>query len=101
MAHDEKENARCECTSDHRPAVLEHVEHHIVPLFMGGPSTDDNKVWLCPTAHYNVHELLRMMVTEGRIMKNYEFSNREIPAVSRYAARIAREGYKQWIRDNV
>lgn len=48
----------CNCVSYHSPVPQHLVRHHIVPLSYGGPDTEDNIVWLCPTAHGNVHKLL-------------------------------------------
>lgn len=57
MSHDA--GARCVCVRRHIPAVLEYVIHHIQPLADGGPDTPENRTWLCPTTHYNVHQWLR------------------------------------------
>lgn len=57
MAHDE--NKKCPCVMDHNPNPMELNEHHIWPLYLGGPDTKDNLIWLCPTTHTNVHELIR------------------------------------------
>lgn len=48
----------CPCVSRHvpRPVVLHN--HHIIPLSYGGPNTAENKILICPTAHYNIHKLL-------------------------------------------
>lgn len=48
----------CECVSYHSPVPTHLVNHHIVPLSYGGPDVDENQIWLCPTAHGNVHKLL-------------------------------------------
>jgi hypothetical protein len=96
MSHDD--GAECICVSEHRPAVLEHTHHHIWPMESGGPSVPENMVWLCPTAHYNVHELLRLMVKAGRPLSNYELGALEEHPVSRYAAEIARQGYDRMTR---
>lgn len=52
----------CLCVAEHRPSPQELHRHHIWPLGMGGPDTEENVVWLCPTSHTNVHELLRAWV---------------------------------------
>ena len=64
MSHDA--GATCLCQTTHRPQPLEYAEHHIWPQGMGGPDVASNRVWLCPTAHYNVHELLRLFIKNGR-----------------------------------
>lgn len=48
----------CVCVSEHSPVPSHLVKHHIIPLKWDGPDTDENTVWLCPTAHGNVHKLL-------------------------------------------
>lgn len=55
--HDDGQH--CHCVSDHNPNPMELNRHHIWPLYAGGPDEDWNIVWLCPTTHVNVHELLR------------------------------------------
>lgn len=64
--HDE--NQQCICVTDHNPNPMELNRHHIWPLAEGGPDTEDNIVWLCPTSHVNVHELLRAIIKyEGAV----------------------------------
>lgn len=94
MSHDH--DAACACTSDHRPPVLEYNRHHIWPEFMGGPDTEDNIVWLCPTAHVNVHELLRMMVAALLPFSQAQFQHLLDRPVNRYAVIVARDGYFRW-----
>ena len=88
MSHDHAQ--RCACSADHRPAPLELHAHHIHPLYLGGPDVPDNKVWLCPTAHTNVHELLRLMMRAGRLTWGEVTTTSEQP-VSRYAFRLAHQ----------
>lgn len=69
---------------------MELNRHHILPLSEGGPDVPDNIVWLCPTSHVNVHELLRAWVKyEGEppwdIRKHF----------SPYIREIAAEGYRR------
>lgn len=93
MSHDEGE--RCLCVSEHRPAPLELNAHHILPEAAGGQDTPDNLVWLCPTAHANVHELLRLITkANGAFTWTDALALYEQP-VNRYAFMIAREG---WLR---
>jgi hypothetical protein len=51
--------AKCVCVRNHNPEPQELNRHHILPLAWGGNRESDNEVWLCPTSHTNVHELLR------------------------------------------
>lgn len=57
MGHDV--GADCHCVVTHVPQPEELHRHHIWPLADGGPDEEWNWVWLCPTSHVNVHELLR------------------------------------------
>lgn len=86
----------CRCMATHRPQYLELNRHHVWPLGMGGPDIDENIEWLCPTAHYNVHELLRAMVKEDRVISHYEFTQRYEVTVSTYAQEIAALGFERW-----
>ena len=91
MAHDEFSS--CRCVSEHRPPVLEYVQHHIWPTSMGGPDTPGNRVWLCDNAHRNVHELLRLMLKADKALTETELENLEPRPVSRYAGVLARSGF--------
>lgn len=57
MGHDV--GASCACVVTHAPMPAELHLHHIVPLYAGGGENPENEVWLCPTSHVNVHELIR------------------------------------------
>jgi 5-methylcytosine-specific restriction endonuclease McrA len=85
----------CLCTKNHQPTPLELNAHHIWPKEYGGPSVAANLVWLCPTAHVNVHELLRYMVKVKRPLTWPETTALYDRPVSLYAWRIACEGYRR------
>ncbi len=91
--HDE--GATCLCVSEHRPAALEFERHHVLPVYLGGHE-DGEIVWVCPTAHANCHELMRLMLRLGRILTDYELQIIEDRPVSRYASNLAREGFTRW-----
>ncbi len=93
MAHDEA--AVCRCVTEHRPPVLEYERHHLLPKYLGG-DVDGETVWVCPTAHANCHELLRLMLRVGRTLTDFELQAVEDRPVSRYAATLAREGFNRW-----
>ncbi len=95
MAHDI--DARCLCVSDHRPSVLEYQRHHIYPMGMGGLDEPSNIVEICPTAHVNIHEMLRLMLGAGRPLGDAELSRLEPRPINRYSADLARAGYKAFI----
>lgn len=99
MSHDEGQT--CACTSDHRPPVLEYERHHILPEALGGTTTDDNLVFICSTAHTSTHELMRLMFAVSRSLTDYELQAIEDRPVSRYAAALAREGYRRFTERTV
>lgn len=78
----------CICVTNHNPEPQELNRHHVWPLGEGGPNTPANVVWLCPTAHANVHELLRLYVRhEGAVpwVERRRFGS--------YVRALAKEGY--------
>ena len=75
---------------------MDEQEHHIWPLGMGGPDVAENRVWLCPTAHTNVHEILREMVRVKRPLSWREVLALFDMQVSRYAYRVALLGFRRW-----
>lgn len=89
--------AVCECRADHRPAPLDGEWHHIWPLGMGGPDVVSNRVFLCPTAHTNVHAILRLMVGAAREWAWDEVVGHFDAPVSRYAYAVAVEGFRRWV----
>ncbi len=76
--------------------MLEFQRHHIVPLSMGGSDVETNVRWLCPTAHANVHEMLRMMVAAGEPLSQTRLQRIVDRPVSRYAVVLAQDGYIRW-----
>lgn len=93
MSHDAGQT--CPCQSDHRPAPMELHRHHILPLSNGGTDDPGNVVYLCPTAHVNVHELLRFMLRDGRLWSWGEaVAFYDVP-VNRYAYALACEGFRR------
>ncbi len=77
----------------HRPYPLEFFRHHVWPTGMGGPDTEDNIVWICPTGHSGIHELLRHMVKADRPLTNHELGAMYDVPLSGYAAQVARDGF--------
>lgn len=94
VGHDE--GAVCVCVPEHRPPVLELHRHHRWPLYLGGPDTEANLVWVCPTTHANTHELLTMMVKADRPLGETELENLSPRPVSRYASILARRGFIEY-----
>ncbi len=94
MGHDHGQV--CECSVYHQPGVLENVLHHIWPSSDGGPDDPNNEVFICPTAHYNVHELYRAMKKEDRQISFYEFGTRYQTQMSKYAYKIAALGFRRF-----
>ncbi len=94
MAHDL--DAACVCVAEHRPPVLEYQRHHILPMYLGGEDEPGNLVWLCSTAHANVHELLRLMAKANTLLTDHQLQALCDRPVSRYAAALARDGFTRW-----
>lgn len=93
-SHDE--GKVCPCVSDHRPPVLELNDHHILPLYLGGPDVADNLVTICPNAHVSTHELLRLLLRDG-LFTYRQAQERQSRPVSRYAYDLAVEGYRRYL----
>lgn len=93
MSHDA--DVTCRCVAEHRPPVLEYERHHILPLYLGSSPTSET-VWICPSGHASTHELLRAMLKAGRTLTDHELQQLEPRSVSRYAADLAREGYRRF-----
>lgn len=89
MAHDS--NGNCECVANHNPNPMELHRHHIWPTGMGGPDIEWNLVWLCPTSHVNVHELLRAWV-EADGVPDWNIRKR----FGSYIRGLAQEGFERW-----
>lgn len=65
VSHDADPHSQLYTTSEpclihtrHMPAAHINHRHHVWPKGDGGPDVPDNIVTLCPTGHYNVHDLL-------------------------------------------
>ncbi len=86
----------CVCVSEHRPAPLDLERHHILPLAMGGSDDAPNTVWVCSTAHTNVHDILReIFKRDGALTWSDALARWDAP-VSRYAFALAHEGYRRF-----
>lgn len=73
----------CQVHGKHIPASHVNHFHHVWPLGEGGPDVPENKVTVCPTGHYNIHDLLReYKVRRGQVpynvLRRYSFKEREI-----------------------
>lgn len=80
------EIAPCQCVKVHRPKQsMTHI-HHIHPRNKGGSDDPSNLVWLCPNAHYNVHDLIRDWERAGGIQPRNH--------ANRYLYDLARAGYE-------
>ena len=85
--------AWCACVAEHRPPYLELHAHHVWPKEYGGTDDTSPMLWLCPTTHANVHELLRMMLRAGRQLSLHECRQANPRPVSAYAHDVAARGY--------
>lgn len=63
---------------------------------MGGPDVAANIVWVCPTTHTNIHEILREIERrQGALTWGEALAWWPLP-VSRYAFTLAHEGYRRF-----
>ncbi len=51
-------SAPCDLHTRHIPESRINMRHHVWPLADGGPDIEDNIIAVCPTGHYNIHDLL-------------------------------------------
>lgn len=79
----------CYCVATHNPRPLELERHHIQPLAMQGPDIVANVVWICPTTHTNVHEILRTFVKAEKILPR-------VVGQPPYSYKVAVEGFRRW-----
>lgn len=73
----------CEMHREHIPKTHVNQVHHVWPLSEGGPDIADNKVVICPTGHYSVHDLLDhykmlMGTVPWEILKRYTREERNL-----------------------
>lgn len=69
----------------HWPTPLRTVRHHILPEAEGGKAVETNLVKTCDTGHYNIHDLLDLLLAGKPILHLGTRRERE----------IATEGYKR------
>ena len=91
----------CACVTEHRPVSLVFERHHIWPKEYGGPTVDENLVYVCATTHNNVHAYLRAFVAAGRLLNQDELraslATWHYDAhVQRYAYDLAVQGWTWW-----
>lgn len=82
----------CRCSKVHHPDPTELHGHHVIPRYLGGADTPENLIWLCPTGHSNVHEMIRMMMRVGRLTAS-EMRAQFPERLNAYLYRVAVEGY--------
>jgi hypothetical protein len=63
----------CPCRSEHAPSVPWTHQHHIWPLYAGGPDTPENTVYICPATHDWVHVILRVFGNQGLCIRKREW----------------------------
>lgn len=73
----------CQLHKKHTPEPHVNHIHHIWPIGDGGPDISDNKIVVCPTGHYSVHDLLShfkmfMGNVPYAILRTYSLEERKI-----------------------
>ncbi len=87
--HDEGQT--CVCVAEHRPPALELVQHHLIPIYCGGLDVPENRIFICPTTHYGVHEIHRRILAAGAVVPR-------LTGEPWYAYRMAVQGF-QWMTE--
>lgn len=69
-------------TTRHIPEPHVNHRHHVYPLGDGGPDIEDNIIVICPTGHFNTHDLLaHYRMLQGKvpyaILKRYSVGERK------------------------
>lgn len=72
----------CQVHKQHIPSPHVNHRHHVWPKGDGGPDIQDNIIAVCPTGHYNVHDLLahfKMLMgnVPYTILRNYTLEERK------------------------
>lgn len=76
----------CTVHKTHVPKPLLVELHHVQPLGMGGPDTDDNKVAVCVGGHYSIHTLLADLIRAGKMRR----------AGTKAERALAQQGFDKW-----
>jgi hypothetical protein len=79
---------QCRCVKQHHPAATSLDAHHVWPEGHGGPTVPENLVWLCPTCHRNVHEILDTWARAG--------APHPIGHHNQWAYHVAEIGWEAW-----
>jgi len=96
----------CVCVKSHRPASVQFERHHIWPKEYGGPSVDENLVYICGTTHNTVHAYIRAFVAAGGVLSRDDLRDalkkwNYTEVVQRYAYNLAVLGYERWQRGSL
>jgi hypothetical protein len=91
-----KTSQPCQVHKTHIPEPHVNHIHHVFPLGEGGPDISDNKIVVCPTGHYSIHDLLReYKLYQGKVpysvMRSYSLGERK----------YAELGYKRMTRGSM
>lgn len=83
----------CQLHQKHTPESHINHRHHVWSKGDGGPDIEDNIIVVCPTGHYNTHDLLNHY---RMLMGNVPYSIlRRYSTKERYYAEL---GYKRMMR---
>lgn len=96
----------CACVAVHRPPSVQFERHHIWPKEFGGPTVDENLVYICATTHNTVHAYIRAFLDAGRAL-NWNELRVALPkwnytvAINGYAYDLAVLGYERMNRGSL
>lgn len=73
----------CAVHGKHIPASHQNHYHHVWPRGTGGPDIKANQVVVCPTGHYNIHQLLDLfLLHSGEVpystLRTFAFEERRL-----------------------
>jgi hypothetical protein len=78
----------CVCVKFHVPKPVVLHAHHVWPLGEGGPDTQGNQLFVCPTTHYSIHALWPLMDRhDGKV------PGAELKRFPRYVRAVVQRGW--------
>jgi hypothetical protein len=71
----------CQLHPRHSPHPHVNHWHHVWPRGEGGPDIPENRIAVCPTGHYNIHQLIKLLKAERAqlpysVLRTFSFEER-------------------------
>lgn len=72
----------CQVHTRHAPNSHINHWHHVWPRGEGGPDIPENRIAVCPTGHYNIHQLIKLLKAERgelpyAVLRTFSFEERQ------------------------